>query len=97
MRRLTDLIFRRKEDWTRNRHSVQYRTTIGESDPVMPTPAAVSKVQHAHGNILKHIRDMHLVKGQDTLRHRVLAKVVDFYPLELCDAFYQRCTKCMKE
>ncbi|KDR73542.1 hypothetical protein GALMADRAFT_616892 [Galerina marginata CBS 339.88] len=30
-------------------------------------------------------------------RYRILAKVVDFYPLQLKDAFYQECSLCKKE
>lgn len=37
------------------------------------------------------------IANSDSVHHQIMARVVDFYPLELNDAFYQLCTNCNVE
>ncbi|KAF9564368.1 hypothetical protein CPC08DRAFT_815978 [Agrocybe pediades] len=84
-------LLRRREDWMRNRHSVRQQVI----PTLSPLPAPLA--DQTEGKPLRCLRQMPLAKGQGALRHHIIAKVVDFHPLELRDAFYQLCTKCNKQ
>lgn len=74
-------IYRRKEQWTHERT----QRVENEVAPSVPNSQ--------RSGPFTRIKDIPL-SNRDVARHEVVARVVDFFPLNLCDASQQRCRLC---
>jgi len=84
---------RRRETWINKIKRPQHDAPkVDKLPPKQPSPArVVNKATQPFTRIVD-------IREDDSPRiYQICAKVVDFYPLELCEAFYQHCSRCSIE
>lgn len=80
---------RRRETCINKIKRAQHDTPkIDQLPPKQPSPRIVSKDTQPLARI------MDIPEDASPQSHQICAKVVDFYPLELREAFYQHCSHC---
>lgn len=82
---INSCVTRRKETWQRH------------SNQILPNERLIDLLPTREQNqSFSFIRDI-ILADSHTARYSIRARPIDFYPLDLQDAFYQRCAKCKIE